>query len=156
MSPWNFQKAKTQVVLNQARIRRELGIPSFYIRAPLDTERRNGDITIDANDYISISKAGRMAPGNPSPTAVWRWCRKGLKARNGNRIHLKHIRAGKRIYTKIEWINEFCTTLAEADIESLRPQETNYVRRPRRRRKPDLQRQRELDRINKYLDSQGL
>ena len=53
----------------------------------------------NCDNHITLAEAAKLAPGRPSACAVWRWCRIGIKSRNGQRIRLEHIRAGGRIFT---------------------------------------------------------
>ena len=40
--------------------------------------------------YITLTEAAKVAPGRPSTSCLWRWCRKGVISRNGERVRLKH------------------------------------------------------------------
>jgi hypothetical protein len=55
-----------------------------------------------ANDYITLGEAAKIAPGRPSANCVWRWCRKGVLSRAGQRVRLRHVRIGGKIITKQE------------------------------------------------------
>jgi len=68
-----------------------------------------------AGCYLSLSQAAKVAPGRPSSSAIWRWCRRGVLARSGERIKLRHVRAGGKIYTTDAWVREFGERLAAAD-----------------------------------------
>lgn len=65
--------------------------------------------------YISLGDAAARAPGGVSANCVWRWCRNGVRGRNGDRIRLQHRRFGGRLYTRAEWIDEFTRIITEAD-----------------------------------------
>ena len=67
--------------------------------------------------YITLAQAAKLAPSRPSSNSVWRWCRKGIKARNGQREYLGHVRVGGRIYTTAADVHEFFKKLADADQE---------------------------------------
>jgi len=69
------------------------------------------------NDYLSMSQAAKQVPGRVTPSSVWRWCRKGVKARNGQTVKLQHERVGGRVYTKAVWMQEFFASTAAADAE---------------------------------------
>lgn len=73
---------------------------------------------MDAKDYLTLSQAARQVPGRPAAGTLWRWCRRGLKVRDGRHIRLRHVRIGGRLYTTLDWIEEFGRQLAEADIRS--------------------------------------
>ncbi|MFG0331700.1 MAG: DUF1580 domain-containing protein [Phycisphaerales bacterium] len=68
-------------------------------------------------ERISLAQAARLCPNRPSPSTIWRWARRGLKARNGRRIRLHHIRCGGRVYTTSEALDEFFQALAAADCD---------------------------------------
>ena len=72
--------------------------------------------------YISLSEAARLAPGKPHVSSLWRWCRRGVKARGGDRVHLEHVRAGGRVYTTAESLTRFFEAVAAADAEHFNSQ----------------------------------
>ena len=67
------------------------------------------------NEYLSLAQAARIAPASPSPNTVWRWCRKGVKARTGERVHLEHVRVGGKIFIDRPALERFFKELADAD-----------------------------------------
>lgn len=67
--------------------------------------------------YITLTQATKVAPGRPSTNCIWRWCRRGVIARSGQRIKLEHIRMGGKIFTTQLWIDAFGRKLAEADAQ---------------------------------------
>lgn len=69
----------------------------------------------EASAYLTLSDAARLAPGRPTSSATWRWCRKGLKARDGSTVHLKHVRIGRQVYTTAPWLHAFFEAVAAAD-----------------------------------------
>lgn len=69
----------------------------------------------DADERLTLSQAARIAPGSPSPNCVWRWCRRGVIARSGERIRLQHVRIGGKLFTTARWLDEFGRRLADAD-----------------------------------------
>lgn len=69
----------------------------------------------ESPSYLTLSQAARLAPGRPSSSATWRWCRKGLKARDGSSVFLKHVRVGRTVYTTAAWLHEFFEAVATAD-----------------------------------------
>jgi len=77
-----------------------------------------------APSYLSLSQAARLAPGRPSASATWRWCRKGLRARDGSSVHLKHVRVGRTVYTTAEWLHEFFEAVAIADQKHFEARES--------------------------------
>ena len=69
------------------------------------------------DDRLPLAQAAKILPGRPHASSVWRFCRKGIKARNGERVYLRHERWGGVIYTSGQWLQEFAERLAAADIE---------------------------------------
>ena len=57
---------------------------------------------------LSLAEAAKELPRvsgrKASTNAIWRWCRKGIKSRSGQRIHLEHVRLGGKLYTTAEWV----------------------------------------------------
>jgi hypothetical protein len=66
--------------------------------------------------WITLGQAGQRLPGRPSACTIWRWCRKGIRSRGGDRIKLTHVRLGGRILTTAEAVADFGQRLAEADV----------------------------------------
>ena len=69
---------------------------------------------MDETSYLSLSEAARRSPGRPHAATVWRWARKGIKARDGSTIRLAHVRAGGKIYIRPEALDVFFTAVAAA------------------------------------------
>ena len=67
------------------------------------------------SDYITMSQAARLLPSRPSSGTVWRWCRRGVRSATNQLIQLRHVRFGKRLYTRPAWLAEFGERLAQAD-----------------------------------------
>ena len=74
---------------------------------------------------LTLSQAAKLVPGRPHASTIWRWCRRGVLSRNGERIRLQHIRMGGKIFTKEIWVEEFGHKLAEADVEYFADAETD-------------------------------
>lgn len=70
-----------------------------------------------ADDQITLTAAAKLAPGRPSTNCMWRWCRRGVKARDGQRIRLQHTRVGGKIFTCLTWLEAFGRQLADADAK---------------------------------------
>jgi len=66
-------------------------------------------------NYICLAEAARRTPGHHHPSSIWRWCRRGVKARDDTRVYLRHRRFGSRVWTTTEWLNEFADELARRD-----------------------------------------
>ena len=67
----------------------------------------------DNRDYLTLSAAARLAPGRPHASAVWRWCRVGILSKAGPRHFLRHIRAGRRVFTTEPWLHTFFDDVAK-------------------------------------------
>lgn len=65
--------------------------------------------------HITLTEAAKLAPGRPSTNCLWRWCRRGVLSRCGERVRLQHMRIGGKIFTTAAWVEEFGRRLAEAD-----------------------------------------
>jgi len=72
---------------------------------------------VQDNTLISLAEAARRCPARPHPSAIWRWCRRGIKARNGETIRLEHRRIGRRVFVRPDDMDRFYVKLAEADAE---------------------------------------
>jgi len=72
---------------------------------------------ISPNALVSLSTAAKYCPGRPNASTLWRWARKGIKARSGARIRLEHRRVGGKIFVTIDSLNRFFENVASADVE---------------------------------------
>lgn len=120
------------------------------------------------DEHITLTEAAKIAPGRPSTNCLWRWCRRGVKARGGERVRLQHLRIGGKIFTSPRWLGEFGRNLAEADAKyfdlceaAAEAARTAELQTPRRRRRSLTQqfaneRQRELAQIDRELEAEGL
>lgn len=80
--------------------------------------------------YLTLTEAAKQAPGRPSSNAVWRWARRGVLARTGERVRLRHIRLGGKILTRADWLHDFASTLADADTAHFDEQsEASHIKR---------------------------
>jgi hypothetical protein len=64
---------------------------------------------------LTLGQASRVSPGRTSTNTIWRWARKGVVARSGERIRLEHLRLGGKIFTTEQWMQDFGRKLATAD-----------------------------------------
>ena len=69
----------------------------------------------EPDERVTLSQAARIAPGSVSPNCVWRWRRRGVLSRMGERVRHEHVRIGGKLYTTPRWIEKFGRRLAEAD-----------------------------------------
>lgn len=81
-----------------------------------------------SDELISLSKAAKLIPGRPSASAIWRWARRGILARSGERLRLEHIRLGTRVYTTEAWVRDFGRRVAEADAHHFNKVVTSNAR----------------------------
>ena len=109
-----------------------------------------------ATDYITLGEAAKLAPGRPSANCIWRWCRKGVLSRSGQRVRLRHVRIGGKIFTKAEWLNEFGQRLAAADAEHFDLDDAPSLPTPGRRPRTDGQRQAAIERAERELREAGV
>jgi len=117
-----------------------------------------------AEEHITLTEAAKIAPGRPSTNCLWRWCRRGVLARSGDRVRLRHVRIGGKIFTTARWLEEFGRRLAEADVKYFDLSEAAaaaapvYPRRRRRRCESqyEQQRRREIEQAERELEEAGL
>lgn len=118
----------------------------------------------NAEQRITLTEVAKTTPGRPTANCIWRWCRRGVLARNGERVRLEHVRLGGRIFTTRRWLDEFGRALAEADAryfsrsQSAVAEGTTSKSRghPQENSKTENERARELERIEQELEEVGL
>lgn len=117
------------------------------------------------DDHITLTEAANIAPGRPSTNCIWRWCRRGVLSRNGERVRLQHVRMGGMIYTTAGWLEDFGKRLAEADAkyfdlyEAAAVAASNARQRRRAPRQPtDYEKQirERRERVARELDAAGI
>ena len=84
----------------------------------------------DSDEHLTLTEASKIAPGRPSTNCIWRWCRRGVLSRTGDRVYLRHVRVGGKIFTTARWLDEFGDRLAEADAAHFRLTEDDAVPPP--------------------------
>jgi len=121
-----------------------------------------------ANALITLTEAANLAPGRPSTNCLWRWCRRGVLSRGGERVRLEHRRIGGKIFTALNWLEEFGRQLAEADTQYFDlcqkaaaeavAREPRISRRRRRAHPPTLEDDdlREIEDAERELDEAGI
>jgi len=118
----------------------------------------------DANEQITLTQVAKMVPGRPTANCIWRWCRRGVLARNGTRVHLQHVRLGGRILTTRRWLDEFGKALADADAQYFDTSRSGDAEHPASESankrndipKAENPRSQRLDRIERELEGAGL
>ncbi|OQZ07105.1 MAG: hypothetical protein B6D36_01595 [Planctomycetes bacterium UTPLA1] len=116
------------------------------------------------DEHLTLTEAANVAPGRPSANCIWRWCRRGVKSRTGERIRLQHVRMGGMIYTTARWLEEFGRTLAEADAKyfdlyqaAAAAASAGSTRRRCNRHTPQqLERRQHLKEVGRRLDEAGI
>ena len=108
----------------------------------------------ELSERITLGQAARLLPGHPSPSSLWRWCRRGVKARNGEQIRMRHVRVGGKLYIQANWLDEFSKRLAEADVEHFEMNDEDTPILPRCQR--DTGRAERLADVNRELQEAGL
>ncbi len=103
-------------------------------------------------NYITLTEAAKRCPNRPHTNSVWRWCRKGIKARSGEQIYLDHIRVGGTIHTTESAVHDFFEKVAQADQE--------YFQKPDRPAQPrktsDTVRDRQIAKATAELEKAGI
>lgn len=102
------------------------------------------------SEYLTLAEAAKIAPGRPSTTALWRWTRKGLLARSGERIRIPHIRVGRYILIHPDELAAFFKRLAEADATAL-IDDSGPRSRPRRDSRNDKAREAAIEQARRDL-----
>lgn len=106
---------------------------------------------------LTLSDATKHLPERPHSSTIWRWCRVGLRARNGHRIHLEHQRRGGKLFTSIPSIIRFAQALTEADQDYFResdPPPGDSSRSTRSR--TESERDRSIAEAERILDEAGI
>lgn len=82
---------------------------------------------------LTLSQAGRKVPGGVAPSTVWRWAREGVRARTGEVVRLRCVRAGRKLLIPSDAMIEFFEATAAADAGAFpeRAPVTSQRRRPR-------------------------
>jgi hypothetical protein len=110
----------------------------------------------ETESYITLTQATKVAPGRPSINCVWRWCRKGVIARSGERVRLQHVRIGGKLYTTQTWLDQFGRQLAEADAKYFALDEKSCLQTPKPRGRTENQRQAAIERAQRELKEMGV
>jgi hypothetical protein len=99
---------------------------------------------------IDLADAAKLVPGHPHASTLWRWSRRGIKARDGSRVRLEHVRLGGKVFTSREAIERFGAALAAADAAHFDPPA------PPPKGRTDAQRRRAVDRATAELAEAGI
>ena len=85
----------------------------------------------DAPNLLTLTEAARRLPTRPNVSTIWRWCRKGVLSRAGQRVRLEHVRMGGRVLVPADALMRFGKELAEADAAHFDPDGDISVRTER-------------------------
>ncbi|MBI9017197.1 MAG: hypothetical protein JEZ07_08055 [Phycisphaerae bacterium] len=104
-------------------------------------------------NYMSITEATNCCPNKPHSSAVWRWCRKGIKSRSGQRVFLEHVRCGGKIFITEDALEQFFENLAQEDSLYFQNSniETNHIKSY-----PESIRQARIEQAEKELKARGM
>jgi hypothetical protein len=105
------------------------------------------------NTLLTLGQAAQLCPGRPSTNAVWRWCRKGILSRGGQRIRLNHVRVGGKIFTDQDSLDHFFKSVAEADTEYFDRPVSSMPAKPT---PAQAQRQRNIEQAERLLAEAGI
>ncbi len=116
----------------------------------------------ELEEHLTLSEAAKIAPGRPSMNCLWRWCRRGVLARTGERVRLQHTRVGGKIFTTAQSLDEFGRRLAEADAAYFELHDHDAAAPPprtrpnRRRKRFEEHRRASVEQANRELEQAGL
>lgn len=102
------------------------------------------------SDLITLTAATKLIPGRPCVPTVWRWCRNGVMARNGERVRLQHWRCGGRLFTSQAALLDFFSRTAAQDLEHF------DARAEARTGHVSERREKEIERANRELAEAGI
>ena len=81
-------------------------------------------------DLATLTELAKGLPGRPHSSTVWRWCRKGVKSRSGDRIQLEHVRIGARVFSSPQAVEQFGRRLADADASHFSQPDDRNIHSP--------------------------
>ena len=105
---------------------------------------------------LTLTEAARVVPGRPHASTLWRWARRGIRARNGQRIRLRHQRLGARVYVTRDWLDQFATEVAAADCEAIDAEEDDLDVPPQAKHSKPRNRDAAIDRAEQRLIAEGI
>ena len=129
---------------------------------PTESARTPASNTGGGYEHLTLTEAAKIAPGRPSTNCLWRWCRRGVLSRTGERVHLQHVRIGGKLFTTARWLEEFGDRLAEADASYFRLAEDDAFPPPGRSRRKvqreqfEQHRRQSIEHASQELRDEGL
>lgn len=110
----------------------------------------------ETQGYITLEEAAAIAPGHRSSNCIWRWCRRGVQSRSGERIALRHVRIGRQVFTTARWLVEFGEKMAEADSAYFRLSRDARLEIPAIPRRGEQERQAAIEKAQRELKEMGV
>jgi hypothetical protein len=83
----------------------------------------------DPSGYIHKDDLPKLLPGKVHRHTVVRWHVSGLPTAHGERVYLRMIRIGSRLYSRREWLEEFLQALSEPAAAAKRSKPVDVERR---------------------------
>src|SRR5215831_14851316 len=88
----------------------------------------------------------RRGSGRLHVSTVWRWCLKGLRARDGTPVKLRALRVGQTLCTSEQWLQDFFEQLTAHDPALAADKPVSAIRTPGKRRRASERAAEELER----------
>jgi len=104
---------------------------------------------------ITLAEVAKLVPGRPAASTIWRWARKGVKARNGQRVRLQHVRFGGRVFVMRAAVDQFAAELAAADCDGFDSQDERKIN-PAPKSRTARQRERAIAKAEDELAKDGI
>jgi len=111
--------------------------------------------TTHPNEKLTLPQAAKLVPGRPHASTLWRWCRRGVKARDGVRVRLAHQRYGQRVFVTEAAIERFAAELAEHDADGFDAEDDRKIVTPPKSRTA-RQRERAIAKAEDELRRDGI
>ena len=81
-----------------------------------------------SNNEPLLALAVALKPYGTHPVTGSRWCNAGIKAKDGTRVRLQHVRVGSKLKTSAEAVVRFFAALSDSPAATV-PQPTPAARR---------------------------
>lgn len=78
-------------------------------------------MTTTPEEHLTLSAAAHRLPGNPDPSTLFRWGRRGLACADGSRAYLRLVRVGRKVFVTQAALDEFLAKVNAADDRRFRP-----------------------------------
>ena len=110
----------------------------------------------ETENYITLTQAAKLAPGRPSVNCIWRWCRRGVLARSGERVppaacpHRRQALHHGRLATRVR------PGTGQADANYFDLHSEPLIPEPAGRGRTEKQRQAAIERAERELKEMGV